>query len=302
MRDGGGITRSGGKKQNGCGAWGLAFLAAFLSAALAVAGEPEGKGSRTFTDEDLRRYERASPAQTLQEGRVKTLPKEEIPRRVVDPQKMKRFQVPYKPFEGSVRRIIIPVTVNGRVAAPMLLDTGAPGMHLSYELAEKLGIMSSSEAKVVVPLAIGGRTSMALLTIIDSVDVGGARDTFVPAQISAPLSKEFDGIIGLDFLGNYSMSVDTNRKVVIFEELPARAEKPGGHDEQWWRATFRDFAERRRAWERYREEVYEVKSDSEEIRTLRSVADRQVREAADLLGKLNRYASEFAVPMHWREN
>jgi hypothetical protein len=274
----------------------------FLSATLAAGGDAERKGGRSFTDEDLRKYERAAPQDTLRGGGTGQPPKEEAPRRAAGPQRLKRYEVPYKPYEGSVRRIIIPVTVNGLVAAPMLLDTGAPGMHLSYGLAEKLGIMDSREAKLIVPLAIGGRTSNALLTIIDSVEIGGARDTFVPAQISAPLSKEFEGIIGLDFLGSYSMSVDANRNVVIFEELPARAERPGGHDEQWWRSTFRDFAERRRAWERYREELYQVRSDSAEIRAQRSLADRQVREAADLLNKLNRHASEFAVPMHWRED
>jgi hypothetical protein len=272
-----------------------------MAAAVVFGGEPERKGGRTFTDDDLRKYERASP-ETPRERGVGSPLRQETPVPVTDQQKTKRYQVPYKPYEGSVRRIIIPVTVNGRIAAPMLLDTGAPGMHLSYELAEKLGIMDSREAKLIVPLAIGGRTSTALLTIIDSVEVGGAQDTFVPAQISAPLSKEFDGIVGLDFLGNYSMSVDTNRKIVVFEELPAKSERPGGHDEQWWRSTFRDFAERRRSWERYREEVYQVKSDSEEIKTLRSLADRQVREATDLFNRLNRHASEFAVPMHWREN
>ena len=53
--------------------------------------------------------------------------------------KPQRYEVPYVPYEGSARRVIIKALFNGSVTAPMAIDTGAPGTVISGSLAEKLG-------------------------------------------------------------------------------------------------------------------------------------------------------------------
>lgn len=263
------------------------------------------KDRPVFTDRDLEKYTKASEeaikspeAEPLAQGRDSI---DSAPQGKADQRKFRRYEVPYVAYEGSARRIIIPVTLNGSVTAPLLLDTGSPGMHISYGLAEKLDVLSSSEAKLMVPLAIGGKTTLAVLTIIDTVQVGGARDQFVPARVSQALSSVFEGIIGMDFLANYSVSVDTKKHVVVLEESPPRPDMPGGHDEMWWRSTFREFASMRKAWEEYRDYFYRVKDDSNKVREARSIADRQCQEADNLLNRLYRYATDHSVPMHWRE-
>jgi hypothetical protein len=102
---------------------------------------------------------------------------------------------------------------------------------------------------------------------------------------------------------------------VIFEELPPSPNMPGGHDEEWWREKFHQFASKCTEWRRTRDTLYESKDTSKPAMTtrsgrktkvvtvgeLREFADHQYREADKLLRKLDRYASGYAVPMEWRE-
>jgi len=132
-----------------------------------------------------------------------------------------RFEVPYE-NEGTTRRVIIPVTFNDNVVAPMALDTGAPGMVISIELAARLGVFSRDNGTLLTETGgIGGRAP-AILTIVDSVTVAGARDKFVPTTVTLPISDKFDGLIGMNLLANYPVSIDSQKQVVVLEENPPR--------------------------------------------------------------------------------
>jgi hypothetical protein len=219
-----------------------------------------------------------------------------------------RYEIPYRSQEGSAKRIIIPVTINGRVTADLLLDTGAPGMLIWTELADQLGILDGDEAKLWVQAGGVGGSVPAILTVIDTVQVGGASDRFVPAEVIGAVSEAFDGIIGLDFMSRYAVAVDSKRKVVVFEELPPDPNAPGGHDEEWWRSTYQKFHSLRAEWKRYyeeldkavRESLIAVGSGIEDLKALRDKAKTQYGEAGKLISKLDRYASQNAVPTHWR--
>ncbi len=53
--------------------------------------------------------------------------------------KLSPYVIPFIAYEGTARRIIISVTFNDSVTAPMVLDTGATGMLISSKLAKNLG-------------------------------------------------------------------------------------------------------------------------------------------------------------------
>jgi len=57
-----------------------------------------------------------------------------------------RHEIPYDPYEGSAQRVIINVTLNGRVSARLAVDTGAPKTIISFELAEQLGLKNGTSA------------------------------------------------------------------------------------------------------------------------------------------------------------
>jgi predicted aspartyl protease len=275
----------------------------------------------TFTDRDLEKYkypsERNTPTGLESPRQSRTEDKQIKDAGHEEQQKLRRYEVPYKAHEGTVRRILLPVTFNDSVTAPMLLDTGATGTHISLRLAEKLGIFRKDEGNLLEAISGVGGTVPAILTIIDRVKIGEAEDNFIPTTVSDSISEEFEGLIGMDFMANFTIKIDTRRHVVTFEELPPQSDMPGGHDETWWKEKFHEFASKRADWKSRKDTIYDrygFKGASEPAVVLRKggrmttitvgkmkeFVDYQYEEADKLLRKLDGYAVDHGVPMEWR--
>lgn len=224
-------------------------------------------------------------------------------------QRLHRYEVPFVAVDrSSARRIIIEVTFNDSVTAPMLLDTGSPGLMISSKLAERLGIFGRDESKLYVKAGgIGGEVP-AVFAIIDRVQMGGAKDRFVPAVIAPSISPSFEGLIGMDFVSNYSMKVDTLRQVVIFEELPLNPNAPGGRGEGWWRSLYQEVAGTRSKWKEFGLSIEKkingspisAGPDFERLKGLKEFSNAQYRASGRLLDTLDHYANEYSVPRPWR--
>ena len=206
---------------------------------------------------------------------------------------LKTYEVPFEAYEGDAQRVIVSVTFNGSVTVPMLIDTGAPGVIISPKVANRLGLFGNDEGMVVTAAAgIGGQVP-AVRTFLDTVQVGGAKDTFIPATITDSISQSFEGLIGMVFMSKYSFKIDSVRNVVVFEEVQPDPRAPGGRGERWWRNQFKELHALRAAWEQYA-------SNGGADDQVRMLARNQVAEADKLLSKLDRYASMHAVPQPWR--
>jgi hypothetical protein len=220
----------------------------------------------------------------------------------------KVFTVKFRRWEGSARRIILDVTLNGSVTVPMILDTGAPGTIISYAVAERLGVVGG-DAGALISMAggIGGSTP-SVETILDTVSVAGMKDTFVPTTVTGMRRDDYyEGLLGMNFMANYSMSVDHAHGKLVFEELPPDRARPGGHDREWWLSTYHQFAGQRsrwRAWASYLDDRERsgksIGSSQDEFKRLKAFAASQVRQAEGMFTKLDRYASYNSVPMNWR--
>jgi len=253
------------------------------------------QAGRSFTNEDLEKYSDGPSSSDESVETIETPTEEDSSETTERP--LKKYSVPYS---GNSRRIIISVTFNGRVTAKMLLDTGAPGMHISDILAEKLGLLDSMESSMWVTVGgIGGEVP-AIFTIIDSIRVGEAEDNFIPTFISPSISSEFDGLIGMDFMANYEVRIDTKKRVVIFEELAESRDLPAGHDEQWWRTTFKDFKSLRDTWDEYRDSYAGQEAFTQREKDIKAFIERQCRKATELNDRLSGYASQHSVPLEWR--
>jgi len=223
---------------------------------------------------------------------------------------LNRYEVPFVAYEGSARRIIIQVTFNDAVTVPMALDTGAPGLIISPQLAERLGVFGKKdEAKLYVMAGgIGGRVP-AVVDIIDRVQVGGAKVRFVPATVTSSVSASFEGLIGMDFVSNYTMKVDSGRRVVILEELPPNPGAPGGREELWWRSLYGEFGTLREGWREFGAAIEKKMTasmisagpDFDILQKVKEFSGTQYRAADTLLAKLDRYANENQVPTQWRQ-
>jgi predicted aspartyl protease len=207
--------------------------------------------------------------------------------------KLNSYEVPFEAYEGTAQRVIVSVTFNDSVTVPMAIDTGAPGLIISPQLAKKLGLFGNDEGMVLTATGGIGGNVPAIRTFLDKVQVGGAKDSFIPATITPSISRSFEGLIGMVFMSRYSFKVDPVKQVVVFEEIAPDPNLPGGRNERWWKGQFKELQALRAAWNSF---VSQGKGNYQQ----REFAGRQVKEADKLLSKLDRYASEYSVPQNWR--
>jgi hypothetical protein len=282
----------------------LVMLLFFIAPACAAGGEVP-----LFSDKDLEKYK------SVDHDTSESPPPGEEKKKAKAEQPPAEYEVAYRPMTGSGKKIIVPVTINNSLTVPMLLDTGSTGMYISSALAEKLGVFKKDEGRLSASVMGAGGKTPVILTVIDTVQVGEAKDEFIPTMVevrkprdnsnrgkaTGTVFKGFDGVIGMDFMSKFSIRIDTGRHVIVLVEIPQGPDTPGGHTEEWWRSTFHMFASIRSEWKKYRDGLYRAKDETVIMKEMRSRADRQYREADRLMTKLNNYAVDHIVPMEWRQ-
>ena len=216
--------------------------------------------------------------------------------------------VPYRGQDARTQRILVPITVNGRATVMMALDTGAPSTLISQGLADHLGILRSDDGKLLSSARGIGGSAPAVEVVLDSLTLGPATEQFVPATVTASLSDNFDGLLGMDFITTFKLKIDSAQQVLILTLPQPDPKTPGGHGEHWWRRLFRQFVEQRKRWETFRDAVDQRIAKSqisesvgvENLKRLRLLADNQAQEAEKLQNRLERHASNHSVPREWR--
>ena len=146
---------------------------------------------------------------------------------------------------------------------------------------------------------IGGSVA-AKLAIVDTVRVGDAHSEFLPATITKIPSNSFEGLVGMDFMANYRIEIDTKNNVLVLNELPPQLDRPGGHDESWWRSNFQNFMGLRAQWGNSLTDLDRESLTSSERERKAAVIKEQFEEADRLCRKLERYARDNSVPVSWR--
>lgn len=278
----------------------LIYLFMILSIAFPFAAA--GQGSGYFTNEDLIKYN-DGPAQRHRPAMAADVPERTSEDQPPDaPQdageeRLRKYVIPYG---NTARRIIIPVTFNRSITVPMLLDTGAPGMHVSTRLAARLGILDNEDGNLLTRVGGVAGTAPAILTIIDSIQVGEAEDEFIPTLVSDLNIPGFEGLVGMDFMGRYSIQLDNKNRRVILQEMPESPSRPAGHDELWWRTTFQRFRSMKDAWEGFRDQYDISGAKTTRQKRIMEYIEKQCGRADYLYSRLKVYASEHSVPLEWR--
>jgi predicted aspartyl protease len=285
---------------------------------LFAADNNQGETVPSFTDQDLKKYgypsERNKPNGFKSPDKADMMSTKDTGKE--KKRKLRRYEVPYETHEG--RKILIPVTFNDSVTASMLLDTGATGTHISTKLADKLGLFNKEEGNLLKYVSGIGGTIPVTLAIIDKIQIGEAEDNFIPSTIAPSISEEFEGLLGMDFMTDFSIQIDTKKHIVTFEELPPQPDMPGGHDENWWKEHFHEFASTRAEWKKIRDNIYGLyhfqdasqpvevpqrgkRTSPITVGEIRKYVDSQHEEADKLFRRLDGYAMDNNVPMEWRE-
>ena len=115
------------------------------------------------------------------------------------------------PVQIRGSKIIVPVTFNHATTANLLLDTGASQTMISKRIARDLRLYSSGSG---TRYGIGGSV-MVSTAQIDSLKVGEAEMRNILVSIhDFSLDSRYEGLLGFDFLGNFQMSLDSQRSML----------------------------------------------------------------------------------------
>lgn len=116
------------------------------------------------------------------------------------------------PVEMNGSWIIVPVTFNGTVKASLQLDTGASSTLVSRRIANSLALNPVGARRAVT---VSGTITLSVARV-RSLNVGGAeiRDLVVAIHDFSP-DPRVEGLLGLDFLKHFHVSLDTRRKLLI---------------------------------------------------------------------------------------
>jgi predicted aspartyl protease len=117
--------------------------------------------------------------------------------------------------------LIVPVFLNGQGPFQFVLDTGATVTCVDVSLAEELSL---PEARGVVGAGatVQGSGQMRIIEI-DSVRVGSARvegllGCAIDLQHTSQIGLEIDGLLGLNFLKPFRMTLDFERSVLLLQD------------------------------------------------------------------------------------
>lgn len=113
------------------------------------------------------------------------------------------------------RQIIVDARVNGSASCRLLLDTGAGHTLINPRVLRAAGVsltrgtLSGKARGVAKDVEIDVQGVM-----VDSLEVGGARVTRLMVAAYDMDYNEADGLLGMDFLGRFDVSIDTAAGIV----------------------------------------------------------------------------------------
>jgi len=180
------------------------------------------QGFIKFDKDEIERIEKSAPP----EAQVIRLKWE---RRIVQAQQRLQKQreeeerMPKKvEFSQERQGIILNVTLNRKVEASLVLDTGASLIMLRKDMAKKIGI-NLDKVKPDAKLTLAdGRKIDAKYIILESVKAQGVEAENVEAAILLEEVGEInfgDGLLGMSFLGRFNFKVDQKEKKLILEKF-----------------------------------------------------------------------------------
>lgn len=117
--------------------------------------------------------------------------------------------------------LLVPLYLNGQGPFEFVLDTGATITCVDQPLAERLNLQEQ-RGQIGLGAGVGGAGRVRLVGI-DSLRIGGAEASGLTAcvldlaQVRA-ISPDVAGLLGLNFLREFRVTLDFNRNVLLLQE------------------------------------------------------------------------------------
>jgi hypothetical protein len=128
------------------------------------------------------------------------------------------------PYEGEGRRLAVPVVLDHggeSTEVYMMLDTGATYTTLSIAMLKKLGVELPDDSPVIRLHTANGERD-AKVALLDRIWLGDlAIDGIAIATCDPCASTETVGLLGLNVSGGFNLTIDADRREVVFTSRKA---------------------------------------------------------------------------------
>ncbi|HZD41910.1 MAG TPA: TIGR02281 family clan AA aspartic protease [Terriglobales bacterium] len=122
------------------------------------------------------------------------------------------------PIEKHGQVMVIQATINHKTQAKFVVDTGASFTMISSATAKELAI-DGAPSQQTMPFQTANGVIQAPLTKLESVMVGGMEIKNVTAAIHDAIpDTQVAGLLGLNFLSNFRMDIDTQKGLLHLEK------------------------------------------------------------------------------------
>jgi clan AA aspartic protease (TIGR02281 family) len=152
-----------------------------------------------------------------QRGKVGRLQSNEPPRSQPPPAPI----LPSKasiPFEKQGQVVIVEAMLNKKTAAKFVVDTGASYTMISSAVAKELDI-DTVQNRRTAPFQTANGIIQAPLVSLESITVGGMEIRNLTAAVHDVLSDStVAGLLGLNFLSNFRLDIDTQKGLLHLEK------------------------------------------------------------------------------------
>jgi len=206
-------------------------------------------------------------------------------------QRGREYVIPLIPTGGG--NFLVEVVFNDRVKALLMVDTGASLVTISDKIARQLGYRTNSKSAQIPFATAGGMVWMPMLAL-ETMRVGKAKVNLVEASVNNQLG-EIDGLLGMSFLGDFRVEMDTARSQMVLRPLGDPGEEQwAGKSALWWKTRYAGYVNKIRDFE------LEAKRMDVSGHPKATNIKKMVAFYKDLHHKLDRSASRAGVPMMLR--
>lgn len=144
-----------------------------------------------------------------------------LPNQVGQPSETSPGEVRFEMAPPNDAAIIVPVKINGKGPYKFVLDTGATFTCIDTKLVEELKL-PDWKGQFGVAVITPGEGNVRLVNV-DSLEVGEAKATKLQActidlQQMQKQGLNVKGLVGLNFLKSYRMSIDFEKRVLKLEK------------------------------------------------------------------------------------
>ena len=124
-------------------------------------------------------------------------------------------------------RIFVNATLNNKEIINLLVDTGATRTVITPEVANRLGYSPEDDAPKHTVTVFGGQTIEVPFISLSNIQVGNAVVNNISAGVypGHPKDPFFDGVLGVDFLSHFIVTVDHNSSMLTLKPQSGKKEE-----------------------------------------------------------------------------